>query len=129
MSPANWRDMDALQSQVVPPVSMEMKHKNFNLMKHSVLDPILFDLLDPSIRRIPNTAKVRGKELHGFLYERPFDQRYANHLLEMLLSIIRFGGQGFAKTARSTSIKRSHHAGLIQRVETGKDTADMNRWI
>ncbi|KAJ7116821.1 Dopey, N-terminal-domain-containing protein [Mycena crocata] len=84
-----------------------------------VLDPILFDLLGPSIRRIPNTAKVRGKELQGFLYERPFDQRYTNHLLEMLLSIIRFGGQGFAKTARSTSIKRSHHTGLIQRVESG----------
>ncbi|KAJ6623058.1 Dopey, N-terminal-domain-containing protein [Mycena sp. CBHHK59/15] len=84
-----------------------------------VLDPILFDLLDPSIRRIPNTTKVRGKELQSFLYERPFDQRYTNHLLEVLLSIIRFGGQGFAKTARSTSIKRSHHAGLIQRVESG----------
>ncbi|KAJ7750196.1 Dopey, N-terminal-domain-containing protein [Mycena metata] len=83
-----------------------------------VLDPILFDLLDPSIRRIPNTTKVKGRELHGFLYERPFDQRYTNHLLEMLLSIIRFGGQGFAKTACGTSIKRSHHAGLIQRVET-----------
>ncbi|KAJ7687383.1 Dopey, N-terminal-domain-containing protein [Mycena rosella] len=83
-----------------------------------VLDPILFDLLDPSIRRIPNTAKVRSKELQGFLYERPFDQHYTNHLLEMLLSIIRFGGQGFAKTARSTSIKRSHHVGLIQRVES-----------
>ncbi|KAJ7269339.1 Dopey, N-terminal-domain-containing protein [Mycena haematopus] len=83
-----------------------------------VLDPILFDLLDPSIRRIPNTAKVTGRELHGFIYERPFDQRYTNHLLEMLLSIIRFGGQGFAKTARSTSIKRSYHTGLIQRVET-----------
>ncbi|KAJ7665387.1 Dopey, N-terminal-domain-containing protein [Mycena polygramma] len=82
-----------------------------------VLDPIIFDLLDPSIRRIPNTAKVRGKELQGFLYERPFDQRYTNHLMEMLLSIIRFGGQGFAKTARITSIKRSHHSGLIQRVE------------
>ncbi|KAJ7755024.1 Dopey, N-terminal-domain-containing protein [Mycena maculata] len=83
-----------------------------------VLDPILFDLLDTSIRRLPNTAKVRGRELQGFLYERPFDQRYVNHLLEMLLSIIRFGGQGFAKTTRSTSIKRSHHSGLMQRVES-----------
>ncbi|KAF8215761.1 Dopey, N-terminal-domain-containing protein [Mycena galopus ATCC 62051] len=86
-----------------------------------VLDPILFDLLDPSIRRIPNTTKIKGRELHGFVYERPFDQRYTNHLLEMLLSIIRFGGQGFAKTARGTSIKRSHHTDLIQRVETSKD--------
>ncbi|KAG6911306.1 hypothetical protein DXG01_002145 [Tephrocybe rancida] len=84
-----------------------------------ILDPILFDLLDPSMRRIPFTAKVHGRELRIYLYERPFDQRYSNHLLDLLLSIIRFGGQGFAKTARSTPIRRSHHAGLVQRVEGG----------
>jgi hypothetical protein len=76
--------------------------------------------MDPSIRRTPTAAKIRGKELQGFLYERPFDQRYTTHLFEMLLSIIRFGGQGFAKTARSTPIRRSHHTGLIQRVESGE---------
>lgn len=85
-----------------------------------MLDPILYELLDPSVRRLPSTAKVHGKELQIFLYERPFDQRYTNHLLDMLLSIIRFGGQGFAKTARSTPIRRSHHPGLVQRVEAGE---------
>lgn len=83
-----------------------------------VLDPILHDLLDPTIRRTQSTAKVRGKELSGFLYERPFDQRYINHLLETLLSVVRFGGQGFAKTARSTAIRRTQHPGLLQRLET-----------
>lgn len=61
--------------------------------------------------------KVHGKEIQGFLYERPFDQRYTHHLLEMLISVIRFGGQGFAKAARSVAVKRSQHAGLVQRVE------------
>ncbi|KAG6813245.1 hypothetical protein H0H92_012882 [Tricholoma furcatifolium] len=84
-----------------------------------VLDPILFELMDPSVLRIPSTVRVRDRELQTFLYERPFDQRYTNHLLDLLLSIIRFGGQGFAKTARSTPIRRSHHAGLVQRVESG----------
>ncbi|RDB28675.1 Protein dopey [Hypsizygus marmoreus] len=84
-----------------------------------VLDPILYELLDPAVRRIPSTVKVHNKELQIFLYERPFDQRYINHLLDLLLSIIRFGGQGFAKTARSTPIRRSHHPGLVQRVEAG----------
>jgi hypothetical protein len=84
-----------------------------------VLDPILFDLLDPSILRTPTAAKLHGKELHGFLYERPFDHRYIHHLLDTLLSVIRFGGQGFAKTAQSTAIKRTHHPGLRQRVEAG----------
>ncbi|KAF7303085.1 Dopey-N domain-containing protein [Mycena kentingensis (nom. inval.)] len=84
-----------------------------------VLDPILFDLLDPATRRQPATMKVKGKELQGFYYERPFDQRYDQHLLDLLLSVSRFGGQGFAKTTRGTPIKRSHYAGLVQRVEAG----------
>ena len=81
-----------------------------------VLDPILYELLDPSILRIPTTFKVRGREIPGFLYERPFDQSIVNHLLETLLSMVTFGGQGFAKAARTSSIKRSYHSGLMQRV-------------
>ncbi|KAJ3516253.1 hypothetical protein NLJ89_g1234 [Agrocybe chaxingu] len=81
-----------------------------------ILDPILHDLLDPGIVRSPTTFKVRGRELPGFSYERAFDQRIMNHLLETLLSIVSFGGQGFTKAARTSSIKRSHHIGLVQRV-------------
>jgi len=82
------------------------------------LEPILDDLLDPSIMRSPTVFKVRGRELPGFIYERPFDQRMINHLLETLLSIINFGGQGFAKAAKSAVIKRSHYLRLVQRVST-----------
>ncbi|KAJ3809392.1 Dopey, N-terminal-domain-containing protein [Lentinula aff. lateritia] len=82
-----------------------------------VLDPILFELMDPSIRRSTSTMEVKGKEIPGFTYERPFDQRYINHLLDMLASVIRIGGQGFVKTARMSGIKRSHHSGLVTRVE------------
>jgi hypothetical protein len=84
-----------------------------------VLDPILYDLLDPSVCWIPTTNQVRGKELQGFVYDRPFDQRYLNHLLEVLLSIVRFGGQGFAKAAKTTSFRRSSHTDLIKRIESG----------
>ncbi|KAG6851405.1 hypothetical protein H0H93_005803 [Arthromyces matolae] len=82
-----------------------------------ILDPILFELLDPAMKRSPSIAKVHGKELQIFLYERPFNQSYMNHLLDLLLSIIRFGGQGFAKTAKATPIRRSHHTSLVQRIE------------
>ncbi|KAI3621823.1 hypothetical protein WG66_015956 [Moniliophthora roreri] len=82
-----------------------------------VLDPILFDLMDPSIRRNSTSIKTGGRELAGFSYERPLDQRYVYHLLEMLLSIVRFGGQGFVKTARTVSIKKSYYPALVQRVE------------
>ena len=86
-----------------------------------VLDPILYDLLDPAIRRLPTTAKIHGKELSGFLYERSFDQRYIHHLLETLLSVVRFGGQGFAKTARSTAVRRTLHGGLLERIDAGAE--------
>lgn len=82
-----------------------------------ILDPILFELLDPAILRTPTQTKVHGKEIQGFTYEKPFDQRYINYLLEVLLSVVRFGGQGFAKTVRSSYIRRSHHTGLVNRVD------------
>ncbi|KAF9524082.1 Dopey, N-terminal-domain-containing protein [Crepidotus variabilis] len=81
-----------------------------------VLDPILYDFLDPNILRSQTTFKVRGREITGFVYERPFDQRIIDHLLETLLSVVNFGGQGFAKAARTAPIKRSYHTGLVQRV-------------
>ncbi|KAF8633541.1 hypothetical protein AX15_001344 [Amanita polypyramis BW_CC] len=84
-----------------------------------ILDPILYELLDPLTRRTAATVTVKGRHIPGFYYERPFDQRYTNYLLDTLLSIIRFGGQGFIKTTRSASIKRSYHAGLVQRVDSG----------
>ncbi|KAF8640453.1 hypothetical protein AX17_000117 [Amanita inopinata Kibby_2008] len=89
-----------------------------------VLDPILYDLLDPSVRRILTTVTIKDRELSAYHYERPFDQRYTNHLLDTLLSVIRSGGQGFVKTARTASVKRSYHAGLVQRVEYGVSGPD-----
>ncbi|KAI0334441.1 hypothetical protein GY45DRAFT_1318466 [Cubamyces sp. BRFM 1775] len=83
-----------------------------------VLDPILFDLLDPAIRYVPSTTELRGKQLQGFSYERPFDQRYVNYLLETLLAVAKFGGQGFSKVARSTPISRSIYSGLLQRLQS-----------
>lgn len=85
-----------------------------------VLDPILFDLLDPSVHRSRSTTKVNGRELQGFTYDSPMDQRLINHLLDTLLSVVRFGGQGFAKVANSTPIRRSLHSGLVGRVESCK---------
>ncbi|KAI0067974.1 hypothetical protein BV25DRAFT_1896308 [Artomyces pyxidatus] len=82
-----------------------------------VLDPILYDLLDPSLRRTPSVTKLNGKELQGFSYQCRFDQSYITYLLETLLSVVRFGGQGFGKTARTSLIRRSHHGGLVERVD------------
>ena len=87
---------------------------------HSVLDPMLFDLFDPNIRYSPSTTELNGKQLQGFAYERPFDQHYVNYVLETLLSVVKFGGQGFSKVARTTPINRSLYGTLLQRLHTGK---------
>lgn len=93
-------------------------------MRIRILDPLLYELLNPSVRRMATTVTVKGKQIPGYHYVLPFDQRYTNHILDTLLSVIRFGGQGFVKTARGASVKRSHHAGLVHRVESGM----LNLW-
>ncbi|OCH88751.1 hypothetical protein OBBRIDRAFT_64803 [Obba rivulosa] len=86
-----------------------------------ILDPLVCDLLDPTIIRSPTTIELAGKQLLSFSYERPFDQRYIYHILEVLLSVIRFGGQGFSRIARSTPISRSPYPELIGRVRSVSD--------
>ncbi len=85
----------------------------------SVLDPILYDLLDPSVKRISSVTKINGRELQSFSYERSFDQTYVNYLLETLLSVVKFGGQGFGKTARMNSVRRSYSSELVERILSG----------
>ncbi|EIN14374.1 hypothetical protein PUNSTDRAFT_140678 [Punctularia strigosozonata HHB-11173 SS5] len=82
-----------------------------------VLDPILFSLLDPSIRRRLASTTVNGRELPTYRYEDSMDQRYIHHLLEILLSVVRFGGQGFTKTTRSTPARRTSYPELGKRLD------------
>lgn len=85
-----------------------------------MLDPILYDLLDPSVKWIPSVTKINGKQLQNFSYENTFDQSYVNHLLETLLSVVKFGGQGFGKTARMSSVRKSHSTELVERILSGE---------
>lgn len=48
---------------------------------------------------------------------RPFDAAQHQHALENLLSLASFGGQGFTRLAKSTSIRTSMHRRLIGRLE------------
>ena len=113
--------MDALQSEVIPAVSAPSISPSTGLIATTrVLDPILFDLLDPSVRRSRSVTKINGRELEDFTYDAPMDQRLINHLLDTLLSVVRFGGQGFVKVANSTPIRKSSHPGLVNRVESCK---------
>ena len=89
-------------------------------MATRVLDPILFDLLDPAVRRSRSVTKINDRELQDYVYDAPMDQRLINHLLDTLLSVVRFGGQGFVKVANSTPIRRSLHPGFVKRVESCK---------
>ena len=72
------------------------------------------------MRRIPFVMKINGRELQSFSYERSFDQAYVNHLLETLLSVVKFGGQGFGKTARMNSVRRSYSSELVERILSGE---------
>ncbi|KAF8510422.1 Dopey, N-terminal-domain-containing protein [Hysterangium stoloniferum] len=85
-----------------------------------VLEPLLFDLLDPAIRRKPFTKTYNNFQISGFVYELRFDEHRMNHLLEILISVIKFGGQGFSRVARNTPFKKSNHPGFVARVDGAK---------
>ncbi|KAH9982294.1 Dopey, N-terminal-domain-containing protein [Lactifluus volemus] len=77
-----------------------------------VLDPILYDLLDPAVKRVPSATNINGKQLQGFSYEH-------------LLSVVKFGGQGFVRVVRTTLIQRSYYPELVERVQfTGLTDSD-----
>ncbi|CAE7181510.1 unnamed protein product [Rhizoctonia solani] len=85
-----------------------------------VIEPVLFDLLDPSIKRSSATFTFNGRDTRGFTYERPMDQRKLIYILESLLSVIRYGGQGFGRVARTTPIQRTLYPGLMARAESAQ---------
>ncbi|KAI9513117.1 Dopey, N-terminal-domain-containing protein [Russula earlei] len=89
-----------------------------------VLDPILYDLLDPSVKRTPSVTKINGKQLQSFSYERSFDQTYVNHLIETLLSVVKFGGQGFGRIARMSLVRKSYSSDLVERILSGISTSN-----
>ena len=53
-----------------------------------------------------------GRQVQCFEYDRTFDQRYIIHVMGILLSVVKFGGQGFTKIAKATPITRSSHAAV-----------------
>ena len=89
-------------------------------MSCRVLDPLLNDLMSPSIRRLPTTLNLNGREISAAEYERPIDQHQIRYFLDCLLSVARFGGQGFVKVLRATQIKRTPYAPLVTRAEQGE---------
>lgn len=85
---------------------------------YSILDPLIFDLCDPSIRRSPVVLEFNGRQVPSSEYDRPFDQRYIIHAMGILLSVVKFGGQGLTKIARGTLISRSAHAAVRERARS-----------
>ncbi|GAA5993677.1 hypothetical protein JCM10908_002290 [Rhodotorula pacifica] len=81
-----------------------------------VLDPILFVLADP--RYLVNARLERLGEVRVplFSYAQAIDQDQMQHALDSLLSLARFGGQGFIRVAKASFLKHSFDPALRQRV-------------
>ncbi|KAG9123031.1 hypothetical protein FRC07_000333 [Ceratobasidium sp. 392] len=115
-----WRDVDAMQPEIIYSVSLEDRLSVAFVDTYqvpSVIEPILFDLLDPAIKRTSATFTFNGRDTRGYIYERPIDQRRFIYILETLLSVVRYGGQGFGRVARTTIVQRTLYPGLMARAE------------
>lgn len=110
-----------MQLTKLPAVSITfhpMTFESSNLF-FSILDPLLYDLCDPSIRRSSVMSNFNGNQVAGLEYDRPFDQRYIIHVMGTLLSVVKFGGQSLAKLAKATPISRSSSAAVRERARKG----------
>lgn len=80
-----------------------------------ILDPVLYELMDPTVKRTPTTITLEGREVKQFNYEKPFDSSRVVYLLDTLVSTLKFGGQGLTKVARSTSMKKAGFVDVYKR--------------
>ena len=62
-----------------------------------------------------------------FSYERPFDINRMNYLVETMLALALFGGQGLGRVARMTPVKKAHHPELFSRAQAGRSVFCL-RW-
>ncbi|GAA5921263.1 hypothetical protein JCM3775_002966 [Rhodotorula graminis] len=81
-----------------------------------VLDPLLLSLLDPTIVSRAETVKVDGVRVPVLVYGRAFDQARVHHVLDNLLALARFGGQGFVRIAKGSWLKHTLDPALRERV-------------
>lgn len=80
-----------------------------------ILDPLLYILLDPAIAPQRETIRLADIDVPLLVYRRKFDQARLEHVLDSLLSLARFGGQGFIRISKGTFLKHSLDAQLRSR--------------
>jgi len=85
-----------------------------------ILDPLLFTLLDPQIMPQAEMIKVAGVRLPILVYRHTFDQARVHHVLDDLLSLARFGGQGFIRIAKGSFLKHSLDPAFRDRVRASE---------
>ncbi|BGP31712.1 hypothetical protein JCM10296v2_003486 [Rhodotorula toruloides] len=81
-----------------------------------ILDPLLFVLLDPAIQLDSRVDRVADVRVPTLVYTQAFDQARVHHVLDNLLSLARFGGQGFIRIAKGSFLKHTFDAALRERV-------------
>ncbi|MBW0470508.1 hypothetical protein O181_010223, partial [Austropuccinia psidii MF-1] len=79
-----------------------------------VLDPLFGVFLSSEIKRKPFELELEDRSIRVYHYIYPFDQDLVQHTLESLLTLVRFGGQGFTRMAKTCLMKHSHDAVLRQ---------------
>jgi hypothetical protein len=66
------------------------------------------------------TLREYGKELSGFYYNEPLDQRRILHLLDLVLAVVRHGGQNFLKSLRASLVRDSATSELAKLASAGE---------
>ena len=90
------------------------------ILSFRILDPLISSLLSPKIKRVAKTLRIADLDVHIEQYQHVFDISQIRHILENLLSLASFGGQGFTRLTKTSAIKQSPFAELKSRADAGE---------
>lgn len=108
-----------MQLEVIYQVGASRKDRHSELTNGlcdgRILDPLCCLLLDPKVRRKPKKLTFAGQGVEIEEYTHLFDLAQHHHILENLLSLASFGGQGFTRLAKSSYVKSTAYEDLRDR--------------
>jgi hypothetical protein len=83
-----------------------------------VVDPLFQQLTAVEPLRTSSTNDVGGRQISIFHYTGPLDQRRLLHLMQILLAVLRYGGQSYLRLMR-TSISSVSYTRIADKNTTG----------
>ncbi|PWN52444.1 hypothetical protein IE53DRAFT_367211 [Violaceomyces palustris] len=84
-----------------------------------LVDSLFVHLLDPSVARRSVVLACGSIKIDAQEYTKPFDQEQVNYTLSVILSLAKFGGQGFTRALKTSGMGKTSNISLAELIDQG----------